>query len=144
MRRTKKSFPLSRVYGLLEPGPVVLLTTAGKRRPNVMTLSWLTMMEFEPPLVGCVVSNRNRTFRALKSTRECVIAIPTAELAPAVVRCGNTSGAKIDKFEAFGLTPAAAWGVRAPLVEECYSNLECTVVDTRLVARYCFFVDDQA
>jgi flavin reductase (DIM6/NTAB) family NADH-FMN oxidoreductase RutF len=45
----KKSYPLSRVYVLLEPGPVVLVTTAQKGRANVMTLSWLTMMDFEPP-----------------------------------------------------------------------------------------------
>ena len=45
----KKSFPLSKVYGLLEPGPVVLVTTAQKGRANIMTLSWLTMMDFEPP-----------------------------------------------------------------------------------------------
>ena len=45
----KKSFPLSKVYGLLEPGPVVLVTTAQKGHANIMTLSWLTMMDFEPP-----------------------------------------------------------------------------------------------
>ena len=140
MKHARRALPLSKVYGLLEPGPVVLLTTAHKGRPNVMTMSWHTMMEFEPPLVGCVVSDRNRTFHALESARECVIAIPTAELAPAVVRCGNTSDAGIDKFEAFGLTPAAARKVSAPLIEECYANLECRVVDQRLVTRYCFFV----
>ena len=32
----KKSFPLSKVYGLLEPGPVVLVTTAQKGRANDM------------------------------------------------------------------------------------------------------------
>ena len=140
MKRARRSLALSKVYRLLEPGPVVLLTTMHNGRPNVVTMSWHTMMEFEPPLVGCVVSNRNRSFAALKSARECVIAVPTVELAAAVVRCGNTSGAKIDKFAAFGLTPAAARDVRAPLVEECYANLECRVVDTRLVSRYSFFV----
>jgi flavin reductase (DIM6/NTAB) family NADH-FMN oxidoreductase RutF len=59
----KKFFPLSKVYGLLEPGPVVLVTTAQKGRANVMTLSWLTMMDFEPPLVGMVMSNRNYSLR---------------------------------------------------------------------------------
>jgi flavin reductase (DIM6/NTAB) family NADH-FMN oxidoreductase RutF len=53
---TKKSFPLSRVYRLLEPGPVVLVTTAHNGKTNIMTQSWHTMMEFEPPLVGCVIS----------------------------------------------------------------------------------------
>jgi hypothetical protein len=50
----KKPFPLSRVYGHLEPGPVVLITTAHQGRVNIMTMSWHTMMDFEPPLVGCV------------------------------------------------------------------------------------------
>jgi flavin reductase (DIM6/NTAB) family NADH-FMN oxidoreductase RutF len=137
---TKKSFPLSRVYRLLEPGPVVLVTTAEKGRPNIMAMSWHTMMEFEPPLVGCVISNRNHSFGVLKATKECVINIPTVELAAQVVGCGNTSGRKVDKFKAFGLTPAAASRVKAPLIDECYASLECKVVDAKLVAKYCFFI----
>ncbi len=136
----RRSFPLSKVYGLLEPGPVVLLTTAGRRCPNVMTQSWHTMLDFEPPLVACVVSNRNFTFNVLKKTRECVINIPTLELAGQVVACGNCSGRDVDKFAAVGLTPVPASRVRAPLIAECYANLECRVVDTRAVNRYCLFV----
>ncbi len=136
----KRTLPLPRVYRLLEPGPVVLVTTARKGRPNVMAMSWHTMMEFEPPLVGCIVSNRNYTFDLLRTTRECVIAIPTVELAPKVVGCGNTSGRRVDKFERFGLTPAPAAQVGAPLVGECYANLECRIADGRLVNRYNFFV----
>ena len=30
----KRTFPLSKVYGLLEPGPVVLVTTAHKGAPT--------------------------------------------------------------------------------------------------------------
>ena len=56
-RRPFKPLPLSKVYQLLEPGPVVLLTTAHKGRANVMTMSWHMMVEFEPPLVACVVSS---------------------------------------------------------------------------------------
>jgi flavin reductase (DIM6/NTAB) family NADH-FMN oxidoreductase RutF len=131
---------LSRVYRLLEPGPVVLVTTAHKGHANVMTLSWHTMMEFEPPLVGCVISNRNHSFDILKTTRECVINIPTVGMAAQVVACGNTSGRRVDKFAAFGLTPLPAARVKPPLIGECYANLECRVVDARLVERYCFFI----
>jgi len=100
----KRSFPLDKVYGLLEPGPVVLLTTA------------------------------------LKATRQCVINIPTRELAKQVVGCGNTSGRRVDKFKRYGLTPMPATLVNAQLIAECYANLECRVVDTRLMNRYNFFV----
>jgi len=137
---SKKSLPLSHVYRLLEPGPVVLLSTADRTRANIMALSWHTMMEFEPPLVGCVISRRNYTFDILRATKECVINIPTVELAKQVVSCGNTSGKRVDKFKTFGLTPVAASQVKAPLIKECYANLECRVVDTRLVAAYNFFV----
>jgi flavin reductase (DIM6/NTAB) family NADH-FMN oxidoreductase RutF len=136
----KKSFPVSQVYRLLEPGPVVMVTTARKGRANIMTMSWHTMIDFEPPLVGCVISDRNHTFGILKATRECVINIPTVELAAKVVGCGNTSGRTVDKFKTFRLTPAASLRVQAPLIGECYANLECKVVDTRMTARYGLFI----
>lgn len=136
----KRALPLSRVYRLLEPGPVVLLTTGHEGRANVMTMSWHTMLEFEPPLVGCVVSSRNFSFEGLRASRECVINIPTARLADAVVKCGNVSGRRRDKFAASGLTPVPASEVAAPLVAECYASPECRVVDAALVSRYDFFV----
>jgi flavin reductase (DIM6/NTAB) family NADH-FMN oxidoreductase RutF len=136
----KRSYPLSKVYGLLEPGPVLLLTTSHKGKANVMTMSWHTMIEFEPPLVGCVVSGNDFSFAALKATRQCVLNIPTVEQSAMVVGCGNTTGKSVDKFKKFGITPAPAALVEAPLIDECYANLECRVVDTRLVNRYNFFV----
>lgn len=137
---SKKSFPLSKVYRLLEPGPVVLVTTAGKDRANIMTMSWHTMLEFEPPLVGCVISNRNYSFDILKTNRECVINIPTVALAKKVVGVGNCSGRKVDKFKKFGFTPSAASSVQAPLIAKCYANFECRVADMKMVAKYNFFV----
>ena len=132
--------PLSEVYQLLEPGPVVLLTTAQKGRTNVMTMSWLTMVEFVPPLVACVVSSEDYSFAALVAEHECVIAIPAVELAPVVVKVGNSSGRAVDKFKKFGLTPRPAEFVAPPLIAECFANFECRVVDTSLVDKYNLFI----
>ena len=136
----KKALPLSKVYQLLEPGPVVPLTTALEGRPNVMTLSWHMMVEFVPPLVACVVSNRDFSFAALKTTKECAIAVPSVGLARKVVKIGNCSGRDIEKFEKFKLTALPAERVRAPLVAECFANLECAVIDTRFVKKYNLFI----
>jgi flavin reductase (DIM6/NTAB) family NADH-FMN oxidoreductase RutF len=139
--RVMRKFPLSKVYQLLEPGPVVLLTTAARGRADVMTMSWHMMMEFTPPLVGCVVSAGNHSFKALRATREAVIAVPTVELARKVVAVGNCSGRDVaDKFAKVGLTPLPAAEVAAPLIAECWANLECRVADMRMVARYNMFV----
>ena len=136
----KRPFQLARVYQLLEPGPVVLVTTSRGGKQNVMTMSWHTMMDFEPPIVGCVISSRDHTFGVLRATKECVINIPTAKLAREVVGIGNVSGRTVDKFEKFGLTRLPASLVQAPLIAECYANLECRVIDTSMVTKYNFFV----
>lgn len=135
-----KPYPLDNVYQLLEPGPVVLLTSTQGGRPNVMTMSWHMMVEFTPPLVACVVSSGDYSFAGLRKNRGCVIAIPSVKLAPKVVGIGNCSGREVDKFNAFDLTPIPARQVSAPLVKECFANLECKVVDTRLVASFNLFV----
>jgi flavin reductase (DIM6/NTAB) family NADH-FMN oxidoreductase RutF len=135
-----KALALSAVYQLLEPGPVVLLTTARKGRANVMTMSWHMMVEFEPPLVACVCSGANYSFEALRATGECAIAVPARKLAAKVVKVGNSSGRDLDKFAAFGLTPRPASSVAAPLIAECFANLECKVTDRGMVNRYNLFV----
>lgn len=135
-----KPLPLAKVYQLIEPGPVVMLTTADKGRPDVMTMSWHMMVDFNPPLIACVVSEADYCFAALRKTGECVIAIPSVEIAHKVVKVGNSSGRDIDKFAAFGLTPLPAKRVGAPLVAECFANIECKVTDTRFVNRYNLFI----
>ncbi len=136
----KKSYPLSKVYQLIETGPVVLVTTSSKGQANVMALAWHTMMDFEPPVIGMVLGEQSLSFQTLKATGECVINIPTVELARKVVGCGNCSGRTIDKFRKFGLTPVKAAKVKPPLVAECYASLECKVIDARLAAKYNFFI----
>ena len=135
-----KTLPLDKVFQLIEPGPVVLVSTAHKGRANLMTLSWHLPMEFTPPLIGCVIGPWDYTYAALRATRECVIAIPGVDLAPKVVDVGNCSGREVDKFKTFRLTPLPAERVCAPLVGECLANLECRLVDAALSRKYGFQV----
>lgn len=136
-----QAFPLTEVYQLLEPGPVVLLSTLdNKGKPNIMTLSWHMVVDFEPPLLACVVSSENYGYSALLLSGECVIALPSVELANKVVQIGNTTGQFIDNFKEIGLTPVSAQHVSPPLIAECFANLECKVVNTRLVNKYNLFI----
>ena len=36
----KKAFPLSKIRRFLEPGPIVLVSSAWKKESNVMTMGW--------------------------------------------------------------------------------------------------------
>jgi flavin reductase (DIM6/NTAB) family NADH-FMN oxidoreductase RutF len=95
---TKKDFPTHNVRRFLEPGPIVLVSSAHKGATNIMTMGWHMIMEFEPSLIGCYVWTENHSFEMIRGSKQCVINIPTVELAATVVKIGNSSGRDIDKF----------------------------------------------
>jgi flavin reductase (DIM6/NTAB) family NADH-FMN oxidoreductase RutF len=136
----KKDFPTHNARRFLEPGPIVLVSSAHKGKTNIMTMGWHMVMEFSPSLVGCLISSGNHSFEMVKASRQCVINVPTADLATTVVRIGNTSGRDIDKFKTFGLSQRPAEEVRAPLIDECYANFECRLSDSGWVRKYNVFV----
>ena len=110
-----RTHTLSRDYRLLAPGPVVRVATTRNRRADVIAPSSHTMMGFEPPHEGCVLGNRNYSFAALKATRGCTIAIPTAQRAKQVVAYGNASGRRVDKFAVLPARPGLACISTAPV-----------------------------
>ena len=119
---------LSKAFTLLEPGPVVLVTTHDGQKDNIMTISWTMVMDFTP-LFAITTGPWNYSFAALEKHRECVIAIPTIDLLDTLVGIGTCSGADTDKFSKFKLTAMPGKVVRAPLIKECLANLECKVID---------------
>jgi flavin reductase (DIM6/NTAB) family NADH-FMN oxidoreductase RutF len=123
-----KTIPLNKAFMFIEPGPVVLVSTAYKGKHNIMTLSWTMVLDFTPRF-AFMTGEWNHSYKALMKNKECVIAVPTADMSKTVVSIGSCSGADVDKFERFKLTPLKAKYVNAPLVKECYANIECRVVD---------------
>ena len=85
-------------------------------------------MDFTPRF-AFLTGNWNYSYKALKKTGECVISIPTFDLSKTTVQIGSCSGAEIDKFSKFNLTALKAEYVSAPLIKECYANIECRIVD---------------
>jgi flavin reductase (DIM6/NTAB) family NADH-FMN oxidoreductase RutF len=139
-RTAKIDLPVSQVRRYLEPGPIVLVSSALERTRNIMTMGWRTVMEFTPSLVGCVIAGGNHSFGLIRKSRECVINLPTTALTDAVIGIGNTTGSQINKFERFGLTAQTAERVEAPLIAECHANFECRLADDVLVDKYNFFI----
>lgn len=136
----KRDFPVENIRRLLEPGPIILVSSFWKGRANIMTMGWHMIMEMSPSLVGCYIWSENHSFEMIRKSRECVINIPTVDMVDKVIGIGNNSGATMDKFAAFELTAMPAAKVRAPLIKECYANIECRVIDTGLVKKYSLFI----
>ncbi len=138
--RPKKPLPVSQIRRYLEPGPIVLVSSAWKGRTNIMTMGWHMVMEFEPSLIGCYIWEHNHSREMVRQSRECVINIPTVDMAAKVVGIGNTSGRDIDKFDHFGLTALTGTEVGAPRIAECFATFECKLVDASLIDKYSLFV----
>jgi flavin reductase (DIM6/NTAB) family NADH-FMN oxidoreductase RutF len=123
-----RQMKLSKAFTLMECGPVVLVTTHDGTKPNIMPLSWTMVVDFTP-LFAFVTGPWNYSYAALRKNRECVIAIPGADMLDQVVGIGTCSGTDTDKFARFGLTPVPGKLVSAPLIGECLANIECKVVN---------------
>lgn len=137
----KLDIPTIDTRRILEPGPVVLVSSAWKGERNIMTMGWHMMLGFSPALVACYIWPGNHSHELLRRSRECVINVPTRSLLDAVVGVGNSTGAQgKDKFAAFGLTAQPAEHVDAPLIGECYANLECRLADASQVAARGLFI----
>lgn len=121
-----EALPLSRAFTLIEPGPVVLVTTHDGTKPNIMTITWTMVRGFDASF-ALTTGPWNHSWRALTETRECVLALPTADMIDTAIGIGTCSGAETDKFARFGLTALPARHVAAPLIGECLANIECRV-----------------
>jgi len=136
----KRSYPLDEIRRFLEPGPIVLVSSAWQGSSNIMTMGWHMMLGFSPALFGCYIWEENHSYQMLRRSKECVINLPTLDLVDTVIGIGNCHGVDVDKFDKFGLTPKRATKVAAPLIADCYANFECRLHDTRMIRSYSLFI----
>ncbi|MDD5698231.1 MAG: flavin reductase family protein [Victivallaceae bacterium] len=125
-----QELPLEKAFMLLEPGPVILITTRNGDKNNIMTISWHMVMDFgSSPKFALLTGPWNYSCEALLNNKECVIAVPAVDLSQKTVEIGVCSGRDTDKFKKFELTPVKGKIVKAPLIAECLANIECRVSD---------------
>ncbi len=109
---------MSRVFTLIEPGPVVLVTTYDGNKNNIMTVSWTMVLDFTP--MFAITTGRVELFLRGLTKDEGVCDR---------FGIGTCSGADTDKFAKFKLTAMPGMLVKAPLIKECLANIECKVID---------------
>ena len=63
-----RQLKLSKAFTLIEPGPVVLVTTHDGKRNNIMTISWTMVLDFTP-MFAITTGGWNHSFSALSKSR---------------------------------------------------------------------------
>jgi len=138
----KIKIPLDKSNRLINHGPLIMVSSFYKSKPNVCTVAWNMPVDFNPPKVACVIGEDNYTFECIKETKEFIINIPPKSLLKKAIQCGSVSGDEVDKFKKFKLTQSPAAKVNAPLVEECIAHLECKLIREDLADEYNMFLAD--
>src|SRR5690606_1772238 len=58
----KQDFPVEQARRFLEPGPIVLVSTAARGQRTIMTMGWHMVMGFSPSLLATYIWNENHSF----------------------------------------------------------------------------------
>jgi len=74
-------------------------------------------------------------YKAIMRTGDFVVNIPSSDMAPIVRKLGGISGAKVDKFDAFGLDKERSRKVKSPRLGGAIAILECKLRKDMALAR---------
>ena len=127
---------------VLEPSPLVLVTSIYHGRPNVMTAAWLTTLGNDPPRVGLAIMPSRLTHEFISRSEAFALSVAPLDLLDAVHRCGTLSGRDGDKFAAAGLRELDARVIEAPLVEQGVAFIECGLVNRLGVSDHDLFIGE--
>ena len=127
---------------LTAPLPPVLVTVKSGGVSNIITIGWTGILATNPPKTYISVRPCRHSYEMLKESREFVINLAPAALAPAVDYCGIYTGAKVDKFEKCSLTALESKEVGAPTLAECPIAIECRVSDILPMGTHDVFMAD--
>jgi flavin reductase (DIM6/NTAB) family NADH-FMN oxidoreductase RutF len=131
-----------RIYRLLYPRQVVLVTCLGDKGPNIIPIAWSVPLSFEPPLVGISISPKRYSHELIEKAGEFAINVPTTQLLKAIMETGSCSGKETDKFSKCGLTPAPAKRLKTPIIAECIAHLECRLSESLKLGDHTLFVGE--
>jgi flavin reductase (DIM6/NTAB) family NADH-FMN oxidoreductase RutF len=128
---------------LCSPLPFVLVTALDdKERPNAIGVSWVTISSWDPWLFTISVAPRRYSHRCIEQSGEFVINYPSEELAAIAWNCSTHSGARVDKFDEYGIESLPAFKVAAPRIKGATACFECKVVDRFTTGDHTVFVGE--
>ncbi len=112
---------------MLSPLPVVLAGCGTMDNPNVITIAWCGIVNSDPAMAYISVRPSRHSHQLIKKSGEFTLNTVSREMVRKTDSCGVYTGAKVNKFEKFSLTPRTSSQISAPMVEESPLCLECKV-----------------
>lgn len=141
----KKEFKLegmdiTKLSWLLSNGQLVMLTScnADQSITGIIPISWMMPTSHQPLLIAASVGHGGKetgdfayrvSYSLINETKEFGLNVPAVELMDSIIKVGTTHSDEVDKFKEGGFTRMPAEHIAAPLIAECFMNIECKVID---------------
>lgn len=126
---------------MLIPLPAVMVSCfAEGYKPNIITISWIGIVNSEPPMLSISVTPQRYSYNIIKTSGEFVVNLTSERNLTQTDYCGTRSGCDYDKFEELNLTPVPGKIIKAPMIAECPINLECQVRQSHILGSHEMFV----
>lgn len=133
----RRPVDMSLIYKLLNPGPVVLVSSLLKGRRGITPIAWHMPISDDPPVIALEIWKGHFIYKAIEATGDFVINIPSSDMVDVVRSLGSVSAAKVDKFAKYNLRPEAAKKVKSPRLKAAIAVIECKLArDERLFKKY--------
>ena len=114
-------------YVLAIPSPLVLVTSYKENGlPNAAMQSWCTFTGNEGyHCIFSCVHKAEHMYSSILATKHFTVNFPSKDIFIKCMKTIDNNGFESDEIIACGLTVVPAKKVNAPMVEECFLNLEC-------------------
>ncbi len=124
------------------PAVAAVLTVAHEGRKNAMAMAWHSVLSFDPPLYGALVSPKRFTYELLQAAGAYAVNFLPWEKAELIAKVGRNSGRDMDKFQVFQIQEAPIPDALAPILKDAYAAYECRVVAQHTVGDHVLFVGE--
>jgi flavin reductase (DIM6/NTAB) family NADH-FMN oxidoreductase RutF len=128
-----------KLYRILYPMRIVIISCAYEDKSNWMPATWCFPLSAEPAIFGVCVAKKRYTYELIHKSKRFAINIPGEDLKETIIKLGRVSGSGCNKFALAHLT-AERGKLGLPLIKECLTTIECSVVDEKEIGDHVLFV----
>lgn len=117
---------MEKLYRLLYPMRVVLITAQHGKKDNIMPAAWCYPLSAEPPVFGVAIAKKRHTYALIRDSKTYAINLVSPEMKQGVLACGSKSGKETDKFALTGWKKEN--GKKTVLIANAPASIECEVI----------------
>lgn len=125
---------------LLNPVPVVMVTSKYGEKENVFTVAWTGTICSDPAMTYISVRKERYSYDIIKDSGKFCINLINEELTYATDYCGVKSGKNENKFKVMKIETESAKNFDCPIIKKSPVVLECEVTEVKELGSHDMFI----